>query len=116
VYRGRIETWDYQWMFTLWSQSGLSIEPNENLVTNIGVGPDALHFKQGHSTIGIPTRELGECVHPTVMIPDREADRRTFREHILSKQNWLPQFRNTVALRTRMKRLLRGARQQLART
>jgi hypothetical protein len=107
VYRGQIDTWDYQWMFACWSQNGLTIQPNVNLVTNIGVGPDALNFKQGHSTIGIPTRELGECVHPTIMIPDREADRFTFRKHILSKKSWFREARNTLAIRTRMKRQLR---------
>jgi hypothetical protein len=114
VYHKRIEAWDYQWMFTCWIQNGLAIQPNRNLVTNIGVGPDALHFKQGHSTIGIPTRELGQCVHPTVIIPDREADRFTFKKHILSKKNWFREVRNTLALRTRMKRLLQGIHQQLA--
>jgi hypothetical protein len=112
TYHKLMEVWDYQWMFTCLTQSGLSVQPNENLVTNIGVGPDALHFKQSHSTIGIPTRELGECVHPTVMIRDKEADRWTFREHMLSKQSWLQKARNTVALRTRMKHLLRGAPRQ----
>jgi len=107
VYHRRIEAWDYQWMFTCWLQNGLAIQPNQNLVTNIGVGPDALHFKQGHSTIGIPTRELGECVHPTVMIPDREADRFTFKRHILTKKNWFREAKNALAIRTRMKGQLR---------
>jgi hypothetical protein len=98
VYYKRIEAWDYQWMFTCWIQNGLAIQPNQNLVTNIGVGPDALHFKQGHSTIGIPTRELGECVHPTVMIPDRQADRFTFKKHIFSKKNWFREVINSLAL------------------
>jgi hypothetical protein len=114
TYHKLIEVWDYQWIFTCWTQSGLSIHPNENLVTNIGVGPDALHYKHTTSMIGIPTRELGECVHPTAMIPDKEADRWTFRKHLLERQSWLHKIRNTVALRTRVKRLLRGTRQQLA--
>jgi hypothetical protein len=114
TYRGLIEAWDYQWMFACWSQRGLSVQPNENLVSNVGVGPDALHFKQGHSTIGIPTRELGECVHPTAMIPDREADLFTFRNHIVSKESWLRKMRNMIALRTRMKRLVQDLHQQLA--
>jgi hypothetical protein len=113
VYHKRIEAWDYQWMFACWIQNGLSIQPNENLVTNIGVGPDALHFKEGHSTIGIPTRELGECVHPTVMIPDREADRFTFKRHILAKKNWFREARNALGIRTRMKRQLRGLRERV---
>jgi hypothetical protein len=107
VYHRRIEAWDYQWMFTCWIQNGLTIQPNQNLVTNIGVGPDALHFKQGHSTIGIPTCELEECIHPKEMIPNKEADRFTFRKHILSKKSWFREAKNTLALRTRMKRQLR---------
>jgi hypothetical protein len=114
AYGKLIEVWDYQWMFTCWSRSGLAIHPNENLVMNIGVGPDALHYKQGSSTIGIPTRELGECVHPIAMIPDREADLFTFRNHIASKQSWLRKMRNTIALRTRVKRVVKDLHQQLA--
>jgi hypothetical protein len=114
TYGERMEVWDYQWMFTCWSQGGLAVHPNENLVTNIGVGPDALHYKQGSSMTGIPTRELGECLHPIAMIPDKEADRFTFRNHILTKQSWLQQMRKTIALRTRMKRLVQGLHQQPA--
>jgi hypothetical protein len=91
-------------MFACWSQTGLSVQPNVNLVTNIGAGPDALHFNEGHSTIGIPTSELAECIHPTEMIPNKGADRFTFRKHIVSKKNWFREVRNTLALRTRMKR------------
>ena len=114
VYSEGMEVWDYQWMFSCWSQSGLAIHPNENLVTNIGVGPDALHYKQGSSTIGIPTRELGECIHPTAMIAHREADLFTFRNHIVNKESWLRKMRNTIALRTRVKRVVKGLHQQLA--
>jgi hypothetical protein len=84
------------------------------LVTNIGAGPDALHFNEGHSTIGIPTSELAECIHPTEMIPNKEADRFTFRKHILTKKNWFREVRNTLAIRTRMKRQLRGLLQLVA--
>lgn len=111
LYRGQIDTWDYQWVFTNWRHGGLSILPNENLVTNIGVGPDATHFKEGHSTLGIPTRELCELVHPTEVIRDKEADRFTFEEHIAGKQmhsggNWHLSMKRRLELRTRMKRLL----------
>ena len=34
-------TWDIQWMYNCWRRSGLSIIPSRNLVSNIGVGPDA---------------------------------------------------------------------------
>jgi hypothetical protein len=111
LHRREIDTWDYQWLFTCWRQDGLSILPNENLVSNIGSGPDATHFKDGHSTLGIPTRELGVLVHPIEITRDQEADRFTFEEHIGGNQrrysaNWFRNMRRGLALRTRMKRLL----------
>ena len=33
-------SWDYQWNFTCWSNRGLSIIPKENLVSNLGIGPN----------------------------------------------------------------------------
>jgi hypothetical protein len=110
LYDGQIDTWDYQWLFTCWRQQGLSIHPNENLVTNIGAGPDATHFQQADNTMGIPTRELGECVHPPVVIRDQEADRSIFQQHIgrqplPEKQNWFRYVRKKIALGTRIKGL-----------
>jgi len=116
LYRGEIDTWDYQWLFACWCQNGLSILPNENLVSNIGMGPDAIHFNEPNSNLGIPTRELGDCVHPKAVIRDKEADRFTFEEHIAGRQmresrKWFRRMRKRLALRTRMKGLLQGFRQ-----
>lgn len=111
LYRGQIDTWDYQWVFACWRQGGLSILPNENLVSNIGAGPDATHFREGHSTLQIPTRDLGELVHPSEVVQDREADRFTFEEHMAPKQepgtgNWLRSIKRGLALNSRVKRLM----------
>jgi len=38
-----IDTWDYQWNFTVRINNGLSIRPNTNLVGNVGFGEDATH-------------------------------------------------------------------------
>ena len=112
LHRGEIDTWDYQWLFACWYRNGLSIQPAENLVKNIGAGPDATHFKSDHSTLGIPAHELEELAHPRVVVRDREADRYTFEEHIAGKRmreekRWLRKARNRLALRTRVKGLLR---------
>jgi hypothetical protein len=111
TYLGQIDTWDYQWVFTCWRQGGLSIHPNQNLVSNIGVGPDATHFKEDHNTVGIPIRELDDCVHPDKIIRDAEADRFTYDEHIAPKETvgdgkWLFRMKRRLAVRTRMKRML----------
>jgi hypothetical protein len=112
VYCERTNTWDYQWLFTCWCQSGLAILPNVNLVSNVGMGPDATHFQAGHVTLGIPAQEMTECIHPTTVIRDQEADRFTFQERIagkeaLASEKWLPNLRNRLALRSRVRRLLR---------
>ena len=38
-----IDTWDYQWTFTLWNNDQLTILPNVNLIQNIGFGKNATH-------------------------------------------------------------------------
>lgn len=43
VHAGKIDTWDYQWVFTCWMQGGLEILPARNLIENLGFGPDATH-------------------------------------------------------------------------
>jgi hypothetical protein len=43
VYIGKINTWDYQWVFGSWLQGRLSVMPRQNLISNIGFGPDATH-------------------------------------------------------------------------
>ena len=113
LHSGMIDTWDYQWVYTCWHLAGLSILPNENLVTNIGAGPDATHLGDGHSTVGIPTRGLVECTHPVGVVRDEEADRYTFAHHIAGWQesafgSVLLRIRNSPALRTIMNRLLPG--------
>jgi hypothetical protein len=40
---GRLSTWDYQWILTVWRNRGLVCRPTINLVENIGFGPDASH-------------------------------------------------------------------------
>lgn len=43
VLNGRIDTWDYQWNFTVRINNGLSIRPSVNLIGNVGFGEDATH-------------------------------------------------------------------------
>ena len=39
----KIDTWDYQWLYTIIRKNGLAICPNVNLVKNIGFSLDATH-------------------------------------------------------------------------
>jgi len=43
VYKGKVDTWDYQWTFSCWVHSMMTIMPIVNLVSNIGFGRGAVH-------------------------------------------------------------------------
>jgi hypothetical protein len=80
AYSGKVNTWDIQWFFTRISQSGLSIVPSVNLISNIGFGAGATHTKNSSSQeadrpvfpISFPLRS------PDVVIVDREFDNQVF--------------------------------------
>ncbi len=79
VSKGKIDTWDYQWTYTIWCNSGLSILPNKNLISNIGFGPDAVHTKDlesQHSKIARSGLNL-PLVNPKFHICDLSADKFT---------------------------------------
>lgn len=80
VHQGEVDTWDYQWTFSVWKQNGYSILPGTNLITNIGFGPAATHTHQStananlaRSTIQFPLR------HPPLIQVDATADRVYFK-------------------------------------
>ena len=77
---GRIDTWDYQWLFALWAQNALAISPSTNLVSNIGVGEDSTHTKT--TSRGLSISATAEMVfplrHPPYMAPHIEAERYVF--------------------------------------
>lgn len=43
VYNKEIDTWDYQWLYTMWKNNATAINPNINLVSNIGFGETGTH-------------------------------------------------------------------------
>lgn len=43
AYLGQFDTWDYQWIYTIWKNKGLCVVPNYNLISNIGFGSDSTH-------------------------------------------------------------------------
>lgn len=51
VRRGEIDTWDYQWAFTLLSANAWGINPTVNLVHNIGFGGSATHTLNADSKL-----------------------------------------------------------------
>jgi hypothetical protein len=85
---GEIHFWDYQWTFACWSQNGLSILPNDTLVTNIGFGENGTHTKNPNSsTANLPTTEMNfPLKHPQYVTRDIEADKFFVENLVVPKQ------------------------------
>lgn len=74
-----VDTWDWQWFFSLASQNQLCIFPSVNLVSNIGFGKGATHTKKlcniyAKSDIDFPLR------HPHYMIPNHLFDKMYYKQ------------------------------------
>ena len=78
VHAGEIDTWDFQWVYACWSQSGLAVIPNVNLVSNIGFGLGATHTHEMTSDSCLPVEDVWEVNHPTSVIRHQAADAYTF--------------------------------------
>jgi hypothetical protein len=80
THAGRIDTWDYQWLFACRLNGGLSATPELNLVSNIGFGDGATHTLAGSELADLPAGSLRFPLrHPRVVERDRRADRLAFR-------------------------------------
>ena len=72
---GKIDTWDYQWMYCMLIRQGLSIAPNVNLVTNIGFGEAATHTLTADERHAVPSRAMEFPLrHPAAVRPCEVAD------------------------------------------
>jgi ADP-heptose:LPS heptosyltransferase len=49
MHEHKIDTWDYQWTYCIFNNNGVSIIPNENLISNIGFREDATHTSSTQS-------------------------------------------------------------------
>jgi hypothetical protein len=68
--------WDYQWIYTHWTQGGLCAMPKVNLVTNIGYGEGATHtLEEGSRFADLPFQQIQQIAHPEFVMADPETDR-----------------------------------------
>jgi hypothetical protein len=78
AYEGKIDTWDYQWLFACWLQNAFSILPNVNLVSNIGFGLDATHTRGKSELANLPVEAMDfPLQHPLFTLRDTQADELT---------------------------------------
>jgi len=80
-----IDTWDYQWTFTMWKNNWLAITPNVNLISNIGFGGDGTHTVGESEFSKMKTYELKLTTNPKSVVQDKEADEFTTKRVFLPK-------------------------------
>lgn len=88
---GMIDTWDYQWQYTLLINNGMSISPNINMVSNIGFGINATHtIEENRLVSDLPVFEVTNLKHPVRIILSKIADAYTYKHiyGIAISKNW----------------------------
>lgn len=98
VFSGHIDTWDYQWVFAKLINSGLSIVPQKNLITNIGFGEEATHTTSKNDKRSLLKRnELDFPLnHPATLIKNYELDFRYF-ESFIKQHEAKPKWKNLIS-------------------
>jgi hypothetical protein len=87
TFSGEIKTWDYQMVYACWSQGCLNIQPNKNLISNIGFAhPDATNLRRKTSYADLPVLDIRELRHPPFVVRHRDADLFAFNEKYFGKQ------------------------------
>ena len=80
VAQKKIDTWDYQWAYTIASQGALCAVPTISLVRNIGFGKDATHTKGVDSRLSsLRYGSLATISHPQFVLRDVAHDREVAR-------------------------------------
>ncbi len=77
----RLDTWDYAWTFACWSQGGITVLPQVNLISNIGFGLNSTHTGGKSKFSNMAVEEIGLIKHPPFVLQHVEADRYTFETH-----------------------------------
>jgi hypothetical protein len=105
-----IDTWDYQWIYACWMQSGLAIAPNKNLISNLGFNrDDAAHTKGDDPRSQLSIEDIETMIkHPEFMVRHRGADLRSFN-HIFGGEA----MRKDDQILTKVRRRLSLVKKQL---
>lgn len=79
VYKGTIDTWDYQWNFGSRLNGRIAIMPHVNLISNIGFGAEATHTTGGSRLANITVAAMQfPLKHPDAICASVTLDQRFF--------------------------------------
>ena len=94
---GKYDTWDFQFLFTMWKNGGKTIIPNANLVTNMGFGNNATHtIRADDPMANISLGSIKKIVHPSNMKISDAADMFFFRNFLKPVTKWKRRFKKVM--------------------
>ncbi|WP_432713741.1 nucleotide-diphospho-sugar transferase [Pedobacter sp.] len=101
VKAGKIDTWDYQLALINYFNNSLSINPNVNLIKNIGFREDATHtFNAESAHANLPLEEITEITYPKYVLPQKKAD----YAPLIHEFNLVARWKKHNSLKRRFKR------------
>lgn len=84
-YHGYRDNWDAKWYYAIFSKKGLGIVPEENLITNIGSGPDASVTVNLDQRLMVPSKFISFPLrHPEKIEENTRYSWKVFRRVFLS--------------------------------
>lgn len=107
VHREKVDTWDYQMLFNIWSNSGFSIMPSVNLVRNLGFRSDGTHTTSSSLPSWLNNARFGDLswplLHPADICVNSQYDYSFFRSIFLkSRRHSLADLLRMSGLRSRL--------------
>jgi len=99
VYTHKLDTWDYQWVYTNFTNHGLAIMPFQNLVSNIGFDENATHTVDKKSTLSnlfSHSFKLGK--EPAFMVPRNDIDEQIYKKtaNLKLSETFFTRFKDKV--------------------
>ena len=97
------DSWAYRWTYSCMVNSGLTLLPNKNLVTNIGFGEDSTHTKEKKQNIPKLDNDLRDYFvnikHPKFVLRDKKADFYTEENYFSGPKIFSFLFLNKIFMR-----------------
>lgn len=96
TFEGKLDAWDYPWLFARLSNSGLGIVPRVNLITNVGFDSESATHTYGKApefhmgSLDFPLNYEGNVIRNWKY--DREYERRFFKKKTFKRfiRKWIP--------------------------
>lgn len=96
TFKGRVDTWDFQWNYSVWRNRGLAVYPFTNLIKNIGFGLDATHTIVRHKAFNMTLNDIDYLVHPPRIIINRDLDLEHFNRYYQDRYIIMKALNNTL--------------------